>query len=134
MTKDLPEEFLRTHKQAIIGTVRKSGAPHLTSVLAVYDDGRFLVSITETRAKYRNLVRDPRASLLVLGDTFWQYVVVEGRATLVHLPEAHAGLRDYYEKAAGGPHPNWDEYDEAMQRERRVLLELSVERFSTYQV
>jgi PPOX class probable F420-dependent enzyme len=129
MADQVPEEFLRRHKQAVLGTIGKSGAPHLTNVLQAYDNGKLLISIAETRVKYRNLVRDPRASVLVLGETFWQYVVVEGRANLTHMPEARAGLRTYYELASGKPHENWDEYDRAMQEERRVLMELSIDRF-----
>jgi PPOX class probable F420-dependent enzyme len=128
MVNDVPEEFLRKHKQAVLGTIGSRGGPHLTNVLQAFDNGKLLISIAETRVKYRNLVRDPRASVLVLGDSFWQYAVVEGRATLIHLPEARERLRTYYELATGGPHENWDEYDRAMQDERRVLLELSIDR------
>ena len=72
-------------------------------------------------------MRDPRATLLVLGENFYQYLVVDGTASFAHLPEAREPLRRYYELATGGPHANWDEYDEAMARERRVLLTISVE-------
>src|SRR5579864_7690223 len=129
MADDVPEEFLRKHKQAILGTIGKSGAPHLTNVLQAYDGGKLLISIAESRVKYRNLVRDPRASVLVLGDSFWQYVVVEGRVTLIHMPEARERLHTYYELASGKPHENWEEYDRAMQEERRVLAEVSIDRF-----
>jgi PPOX class probable F420-dependent enzyme len=128
MTDGVPEEFLRSHKQAVLATTRKQGAPHLTCVLQAYEDGKILISIAEDRVKYRNLVRDPRASVLVLGDNFWQYLVVEGTATLIRMPEAREPLRRYYELAAGKPHENWAEYDQAMQNEKRVLLELSIER------
>jgi hypothetical protein len=42
------------------------------------------------------------------------------------MPEALPMLRAYYE-AASGPHPSWDEYDEAMRKDRRVLAELSID-------
>jgi len=127
MNRAEAEEFLRTHRQVVLGTIKEDGRPHLTSVLGVYDEGRILISITETRVKYRHLRRDPRATALFLGDNFWQYLVVEGTATLTHLPEAASALRHYYELASGGPHPNWDEYDRAMVGERRVLLSLSID-------
>jgi PPOX class probable F420-dependent enzyme len=128
------ERFLSNHTQAIIATIRKDGSPHLTSVLSHYRDGKMFVSITETRAKYKHLVREPRASLHVSGDNFFQYVVVDGSAHLVHMPEALVPLRQLYENLSGKAHPNWEEYDEAMRKDRRVLLELSITRVSQFNV
>jgi PPOX class probable F420-dependent enzyme len=130
MNPSQTEEFLRTHREAIIATIRKDGRPQLSNVLAVYRDGKLLVSTATTRAKYHNLVRDPRVTVLVLGDNFWQYLVVNGTATFTHLPEARVPLREYYELASGGPHPDWEEYDRAMEAEKRVLLSISID--STY--
>jgi len=127
MTEEEALEFLRTHKEAVMATIRRDGRPQLSNVLTVFEDRQLLVSITEDRAKYHNLVRDPRVSLLVLGDNFWQYLTVDGRADLARLPEAAPLLRHYYEAAAGKPHPNWAEYDEAMRNEKRVLASISVE-------
>lgn len=120
-------EFLKTHRQAVLATIRKDGRPQLSNVLAVYNQGHLEMSITETRAKYKNLVRDPRATLLVLGDSFWQYLVVDGRASMVRGEEAIPLLRSYYEQAAGHPHEDWDDYDRAMREDRRVLLQVSID-------
>jgi hypothetical protein len=43
----------------------------------------------------------------------------------VPLPEAMEGLVDYYRRLSG-EHPDWDDYRAAMERERRVLLRLTV--------
>ncbi|GAC1399714.1 MAG: PPOX class F420-dependent oxidoreductase [Chloroflexota bacterium] len=120
-------EFLADHRQAVLSTIRRGGRPQLSNVLAVYEGGRILVSITETRSKYHNLVRDPRASLLFLGDSFWEYLVVDGDARIIRLPDAMPILRKQYEIAAGGPHPDWAEYEEAMTREKRVIASISVD-------
>jgi PPOX class probable F420-dependent enzyme len=127
MTEEEAREFLRTHRQGILATIRKDGRPQLSNVLAVYWNDRIAVSITETRSKYHNLLRDPRASILMLGDNFWQYLVVDGTASMTHLPEAQGLLREYYEMSAGKPHPDWDEYDDAMRKEKRVLLSISID-------
>jgi hypothetical protein len=37
------------------------------------------------------------------------------------------GLVDYYRRISG-EHENWDDYREAMQRERRVLLRVAIVR------
>jgi PPOX class probable F420-dependent enzyme len=132
MVSETAENFLHGHKQAILSTIRRDGRPQLSSVLAVYLDGKLVISTRKTTAKYRNLVRDPRASLLILGDSFWQYLVVDGTASFTHLPEAQKPLREYYQAASGGPHPDWEEYDRAMEQEQRVLVSVSIERTRSF--
>lgn len=122
MNESALADFLSTHKQATLATVRKDGRPQLSNVLTAYRDGRLLISTRETTAKFRNLERDPRCTLLILGENFYRFVTLSGRATFIRLPEARIPLRQYYELASGGPHPDWNEYDEAMVRERRVLV------------
>ena len=126
MNRDEATHFLESHRQAILATIKGDGRPQMSNVLSVYDEGKLLISITETRAKYRNLLRDPRATVLVLGENFWQYLVVDGVAELIHLPEAMPLLVDYYRKASG-EHPSWDEYREAMTRDRRVIARISID-------
>jgi PPOX class probable F420-dependent enzyme len=76
----------------------------------------------------KNLRRDPRASLCVLNDEWYgQWVLVDGRAAIVSLPEAMEGLVEYYRRVAG-EHPDWDDYRAAMEREKRVLLRISIDR------
>ena len=50
---------------------------------------------------------------------------VDGSDEIVHLPEAMDGLVDYYRRLSG-EHPDWDDYRAAMERDRRVLLRLTV--------
>ena len=67
-------------------------------------------------------------SLCVFDDGFFgQWVQVDGRAAIVHLPEALELLVEYYRLLAG-EHPDWDDYRSAMAREQRVLLQVTVER------
>ena len=33
-------------------------------------------------------------------------------------------LVDYYRRASGGEHPDWDDYRAAMERDRRVLIRI----------
>ena len=37
-------------------------------------------------------------------------------------------LRRIYERIRGAPHPNWAEFDEAMVRDGRVVLSITVDR------
>lgn len=128
MNENEAQEFLRTHRQAVLATIKKDGRPQLSNVLTIYRDNVLQVSITESRSKYHNLVRDPRATILLLGDTFWQYLVVEGTASMLRLPEARIPLREYLEAAQGKPHPDWEEYDAAMASEKRLLLSISIDK------
>jgi PPOX class probable F420-dependent enzyme len=121
--------FLSAHPRAVLATTRADGRPQLSPVVAaVDDDGRILISTREPAIKARNLARDPRASLCVLSDGFFgEWVQAEGLAELIHLPDAMPILEDYYRKISG-EHPDWVEYREAMRRDRRLIIRITVDR------
>jgi PPOX class probable F420-dependent enzyme len=90
------------------------------------------ISVTDGRAKTANLRRDPRASLYVAGDTFYQYLVLEAAAELSPVAaDPHDAtvdlLVDYY-RAGRGEHADWDEYRATMVADRRLVLTLHPER------
>lgn len=117
---------------AVLATLKRDGRPQLSNV-SYYFDPRAVaiqVSVTEPRAKTRNLRRDPRASIYVRSDDGWAYAVAEGDAVLT--PAATApdddtveGLIALYRNIAG-EHPDWDEYRSAMVQDRRVLLTMPI--------
>ena len=75
--------FARNRRQGVLATIRANGRPQLSNIMFVPGDrGSLLISLTDDRAKTKNLRRDPRASLYVMGDTFFQYVVIEAVAEL----------------------------------------------------
>jgi PPOX class probable F420-dependent enzyme len=87
-----------------------------------------IISTRETAIKTKNLRRHPYASLCVLNDNFFgQWVQVEGTAEIVSLPDAMDLLVDYYRRTAG-EHPDWAEYRAAMERDRRVIVRVSIDR------
>ncbi len=87
-----------------------------------------LISTRETAIKTKNLVRDPRASLCVMNDSFYgEWVQAEGTAEVVHLPEAMELLVDYYRRVSG-EHPDWDEYRAAMVTDQRVIVAITLSR------
>lgn len=57
----------------VLATIKRDGRPQLSNVQYHFDprDIAVRVSITEPRAKTRNLRRDPRASILVDADDGW---------------------------------------------------------------
>lgn len=116
----------------VLATIKRDGRPQLSNVQYYFDPCNVVVqvSITEPRAKTRNLRRDPRASLLVDADDGWSYAVAEGNVELT--PPAAApdddttqALIALYRNIAG-EHPDWDEYRQAMVIDRRVLLTLPI--------
>lgn len=121
------QAFLNDHSHAVLGTYRSDGRIQMSPVLVGIDaEGRAIVSTRRTALKTRNLHRDPRAVLCVLGDTFFgDWVQLEGEAEVVELPTALPLLVDYYRRVAG-EHGDWPEYEESMRREQRVLVRVSI--------
>ena len=120
--------FVARHRNAVIATIKRDGRPQLSNIVyALDDDGLIKISATRDRAKTRNLQRDPRVSLALQGDSWGEYLVVEGTCQVREenvLPE----LRHVYERIAGKPHPDWEEFDAAMVAEGRVILAITIER------
>ena len=64
--------------------------------------------------------------LCAFPDRFYgQWVQLEGTADILELPEAMDALVDYYRRISG-EHPDWDDYRAAMEREKRVVLRVTV--------
>jgi len=121
--------FALPYRNAVLTTQKRDGRPQLSNVTYhLGTDDVFRVSITATRAKYLNMVRDPRVSMHVTRPDFWAYAVFEGNADLS--PVAADPHDDTVEelialyRAVGGEHPNWDEYRTAMVADQRLVLRL----------
>jgi PPOX class probable F420-dependent enzyme len=120
--------FLGSHGRVVVATLDEDGRSQMSLVVATYMDGQLMFTTPSATRKSRNLKRDPRVTVLVLGDNFWEYLTIEGNADLVGLPDAQELLRTVYERIAKQPHPDWAEYDEAMRREKRVVVRITPER------
>jgi PPOX class probable F420-dependent enzyme len=130
MDRDQALEFIRTNSRCVLATTRRDGRPQLSPVdVTVNTEGQVVLSSRQTAMKVKNLQREPYVAVCVFTDGFYgPWCQVEGPAHVVELPEAMDGLVDYYRRAAGKEHPDWDEYREAMVREKRVLVVIDVER------
>lgn len=129
MDPDAGRDFLRQHHRAVLITIRSNGRPQASPVVAGLDDGgRAVVSTRETAMKTAHVRARPWAALCAMHDEFFGgWVQVEGAADVLPLPAAMAGLVALYRQVAG-EHEDWEDFRSAMQRERRVLLRVSLDR------
>lgn len=135
MTVDILNASLRDwiHEPHIasLATIRKDGFPAQSAVWYLYDDatGDVVISLTDTRAKYRHIMRDPRVSLAVCGVTLpYKEVVFEGRA-VVSDEDGHAFFRqvaiNYYGEIDGNAYAD---YSRDVAKDNRVVVRIKVER------
>jgi PPOX class probable F420-dependent enzyme len=84
--------------------------------------------VTASRAKTKNLGRDPRASLYVCRENFWAYAVVDGPAELSPVADDphDATVEELVElyRSLAGEHENWDDYRAAMVADGRLVVRL----------
>jgi len=122
-------DFVRARNHGVLTTIRSNGRPQLSNILYVPgDEDTFRISITDSRAKTANMRRDPRVSLYVPGDNFFQYVVIEANAELTPVAadphdDTVEALIAYY-KVGNGEHPDWDEYRSTMVADGRLIATL----------
>ena len=123
--------FAGQHRQGVLATLKRDGRPQLSNILYLARE-RYAVriSVTDGRAKTKNLRRDPRASLHVTRGDFFAYVVLEGTVALSEVAEAVDDpvveeLVAMY-RAAQGEHPDWDEFRQVMVADRRLVATLTV--------
>ncbi|MFF4250254.1 PPOX class F420-dependent oxidoreductase [Streptomyces sp. NPDC001663] len=134
MTQDTLLELLSEDRSGVLVTLKRDGRPQLSNVSHHYypDEGVVRISVTDDRAKTRNLRRDPRASYHVSTPDRRAYTVVEGTAELTpvakdqHDDTVEELIRLYRDVL--GEHPDWDDYRAAMVRDRRLVVRLKVDR------
>lgn len=122
--------FIRPRHRMLLATGRRDGRPQLSPVTGGVDaEGRIVIATYPARAKSRNLMRDVRASVLVLSEDFnGAWVQIDGDAEVLPMPEAAEGLVDYF-RSISGEHPDWDEYREAMRAQDKSLIRITPSRW-----
>jgi PPOX class probable F420-dependent enzyme len=122
--------FVRPRHKATLVTRRSDGSLQMSPVTCGVDEsGRVVVSTYPQRAKAVNARRDPHVSLVVHSDD-WDgpYVQLDGAAEVLDMPEAVEPLVEYF-RCISGEHPDWDEYRDAMRRQDKSLIRVTVERW-----
>lgn len=113
-------------KHATLITIRSDGRPQSSDIVYVVDGGDVLISVTDDRAKTRNMRRDQRVVLHISEPASWSYLAFDGTvdlsATTTDTGDSTSdALVAYYEAIAGAPHPDWAEYRQAMVDEHRLI-------------
>ena len=122
------EQFLHDNPQGVLTAFRRNGMPQLSIVTVYPRDGGVGISITETRAKFKNLLRDPRCSVLVSHVDWWSgFLVFEGRAELTHSGNADAealrrARRHIFSATTRRRSADWEQYDRITAADKRVAL------------
>ncbi|NMI00015.1 PPOX class F420-dependent oxidoreductase [Pseudonocardia acidicola] len=132
-TEDGLLSLFAEQRGGVLITLKRDGRPQASLVTHAFDPGTrtVRVSVTDDRAKTRNLRRDPRASFQVNRPDLSGYAVGEGIAELSPVatdPQDAAveALVALYREVQG-EHPDWDEYRAAMVADRRLVLTLRLE-------
>ncbi|GAA1022323.1 MULTISPECIES: pyridoxamine 5'-phosphate oxidase family protein [Amycolatopsis] len=116
-----------------LATIKRSGQPHLTTMLYSWDPDTRTVrfSTTADRSKVGHLRRNPRATVHVQGGDVWSFAVAEGQAEVSEVTEV-PGDAVGQELLAMLPEAERPEDPEAFLKqqveERRVVIRLPVER------
>jgi PPOX class probable F420-dependent enzyme len=123
-------EWAATRRNGVLITLRADGRPQSSDISYFVDGGSLLVSVTDSRAKTRNMRRDPRVVMHVSDPSSWAYASFDAVAELSPVTtavddETNDRLVAYYETVAGTPHPDWAEYRKAMVDEGRLLARIT---------
>ncbi|KPI28496.1 PPOX class F420-dependent oxidoreductase [Streptomyces sp. NPDC048253] len=100
-------ELLGRPNPCVMATLRSDGAPVSTPTWYVWDDGRVLISLDESRVRLKHLRRDPRLTLTVLdSDDWYTHVTLIGRVAELHEDEGLADIDRISTHYTGKPYPD----------------------------
>lgn len=88
MTREQIDEFLSQRHTIVVATLKGDGAPQLTTTWYRWDGECFWISTNRDRAKFKNLRRDARVTVLVDDPPAESAVVGYGRAEFAASDEA----------------------------------------------
>jgi PPOX class probable F420-dependent enzyme len=120
-------DYIRGHRNAIIATNRKQGAPQLTLISYDYDGSDFAISTRGGNVKTNNIARRPDVALAVIDGG--QQLIVYGKARVVSDQDEVFRLhRDRIRRGATRQESD-DELAERLQREGRVVVVVEPESY-----
>ncbi|MBK3638980.1 PPOX class F420-dependent oxidoreductase, partial [Streptomyces sp. MBT97] len=91
----------------VMATLRSDGTPVSTPTWYVWEDGRVLISLDESRVRLRHLRRDPRLTLTVLdADDWYTHVTLIGRVTGLREDDGLTDIDRISTHYTGKPYPD----------------------------
>lgn len=126
MLSPAEREFLEKPYVGAITDLRSDGSPHTTVVWVDVDDDGVSFNTARKRLKERNLVADPRLSLLVVDPSDpYRWISITGEATLLD-----EGADDHIDRLAK-KYLGADSYPFRSSTEHRVTVRISAERIES---
>ena len=110
-------QFIQDNPQGVLTTYRRNGKAQMSIVTVRLHRGAIGVSVTEDRAKFKNLLRNPECSILISSADWWSgFIVFDGRAELIWSGNTDAenlrlARREVYSATTRRRSGDWDDYD-----------------------
>ncbi|MDJ0380165.1 TIGR03618 family F420-dependent PPOX class oxidoreductase [Streptomyces sp. G-G2] len=116
-----------------LATVKRSGHPHLTTMLYTWDPEARVVRLSTTadRVKVKHVQHNPLAALHVPGGDVWSFAVAEGTAEvsdITTVPGDAVGRELLAMIPAAAKPADEDAFLEQLVAERRIVIRLRVDR------
>jgi PPOX class probable F420-dependent enzyme len=124
------EAFLGERPTATLGTLMSDGSPQASVVWYLWDDGEFVISTIDATTKWRNLRRDPRASICIEDPGTGEMVVAYGTARLQD-QDVRTRTRDIVDKYYDDPADTDAHMDRIFAPDDRVLIIIEPTRLIT---
>ncbi|MFF3617118.1 pyridoxamine 5'-phosphate oxidase family protein [Streptomyces sp. NPDC002580] len=126
-------DLLAQQQFGTLATVKRSGHPHLTTMVYSWDPEARVVrfSTTADRVKIQHLRLDPHAALHVSGGDVWSFAVAEGEAVVSEstaVPGDAVGRELLGMIPQSGRPEDEAAFLEELVAERRVVIRLKVDR------
>jgi PPOX class probable F420-dependent enzyme len=120
-------EYLADHRLAVLATGRSDGSPQISTVYYHFDGCDLAVSVTNDRAKWANVRRQPRVALVVSEGR--QQLVLYGRADAIATDPERTILHRRMRQAMGTDNGNPDHVlARELEDAGRVIISIRPER------
>lgn len=123
------QEFLLHNDRGVLVARKRDGGPQITLVTPGVDaEGRVVISARGNTFKVKNIRRDPRVSMLILGEQFngSKYYQLDGQAEVIDQPEAVDLLLEVYRRRLGDDADPEESRRKIIDQER-VLIRIEIE-------
>lgn len=123
--------FLAKPHDAIIATNRPGKGPQLSPVWFLWDGETFFFSTQKVTAKYTNIMRDPKISVIVNDTATHSFVTAYGRAEIMELERYPEIMNTFLEKYVPAEmREQFAKAIEANQLSERIIIVLKPEKIT----